>query len=77
MIFLDIIKSVFKSSINTDDNFKFYPRKPKLSDCDILALALSAEPIEIDSETYLFGKLKKDYFEQFPQLIHRSNFNLR
>lgn len=77
MIFLDIIKSVFKSSINTDDNFKFYPRKPKLSDCDILALALSAESIGIDSETYLFGKLKKDYFEQFPQLVHRSNFNRR
>ncbi len=77
MIFLDIAKSVFKSSINTDDNFKFYPRKPKLSDCDILALALSAESIGIDSETYLFGKLKKDYFEQFPQLIRRCNFNRR
>lgn len=32
MIFLNITKSVFKSSINTDDNFKFYLRKPKLSD---------------------------------------------
>lgn len=76
-LFLQITKSVFKSSINTDDNFKFYPRKPKLSDCDILALALSAESIGIDSETYLLGKLKKDYFEQFPQLIHRCNFNRR
>ncbi|RYX84982.1 IS982 family transposase [bacterium] len=74
-IFLNITKSVFKSSINTDYNFKFYPRKPKLSDCDILALALSAESIGIDSETYLFGKLKNDYFEQFPHLIHRCNFN--
>lgn len=76
-IFLNITKSVFKSSINTDHNFKFYPRKPKLSDCDILALALSAESIGIDSETYLFGKLKNDYFEQFPQPIHRCNFNPR
>lgn len=76
-IFLNITKSVFKSSINAEDNFKFYPRKPKLSDCDILALALSAESIGIDSETYLFGKLKNDYFEQFPQLIHRCNFNRR
>ncbi|RYE26709.1 MAG: hypothetical protein EOP45_03455 [Sphingobacteriaceae bacterium] len=75
LIFLNITKSIFKSSINTDYNFKFYPRKPKISNCDILALALSAESIGIDSETYLFGKLKNDCFEQFPQLIYRCNFN--
>jgi hypothetical protein len=41
-LFLDITKSVFKSSVNPDGNFKFYPRKPKLSDCEILALTLVA-----------------------------------
>ena len=50
LIFLDITKSVFKSTINPDNNFRFYPRKPKLSDCDILALTLTAESIGIDSE---------------------------
>lgn len=76
-LFLDITKSAFKSKINADNNFKFYPRKPKLADCEILALTLAAESIGIDSESYLFGKLQKDYSCDFPHLIHRSNFNRR
>lgn len=76
-LFLDITKSVFKSSVNQDGNFKFYPRKPKLSDCEILALTLAAESIGIESETYLFGKLNKDYHQDFPHLIHRCNYNQR
>ncbi|TZF80651.1 IS982 family transposase [Pedobacter sp. BS3] len=76
-LFLDITKSVFRSQINTDNNFKFYPRKPKFSDCEILALTLAAESIGIDSESYLFGKLRSDYSADFPQLIHRCNFNRR
>lgn len=76
-LFLDITKSVFKSAINANGNFKFYPRLPKLSDCQIIALSLTAESIGIDSENYLFGKLKKDYQADFPNLIHRCNFNRR
>lgn len=76
-LFLDITKSIFKSELSADDNFKFYPRKPKLSDCQIIALAITAESIGIDSENYLFGKLKSDYLADFPQLIDRSNFNRR
>ncbi len=76
-LFLDITKSVFKSTINSDNNFKFYPRKPKQSDCEILALTLAAESMGIDSESYLFGKLRNDYFDEFPDLIHRSNYNRR
>ncbi len=56
-LFLDITKSVFKSSINVDGNFKFYPSPPKLSDCQIIALSITAESIGVDSENYLFGKL--------------------
>jgi len=77
LIFLDIAKSVFKSCADSDGNLKFYPRKPKLSDCEVLALALAAESIGIDSETYLFGKLKKDYAPDFPHLTHRCNYNRR
>lgn len=76
-LFLDIAKSVFKSSVKADGNFKFYPRKPKLSDCQIIVLSITAEPIGIDSENYLFGKLKKDYRADFPNLMHRCNFNRR
>ena len=76
-LFLDITKSVFKSSINVDGNFKFYPRLPKLSDCQIIALSITAESIGVDSENHLFGKLNKDYKADFPNLIHRCNFNRR
>jgi IS5 family transposase len=76
-LFLNITKSVFKSCINNEGNFKFYPRLPKLSDCQIIALCITAESIGIDSENYLFGKLNKDYRVDFPNLIHRSNFNRR
>jgi hypothetical protein len=76
-LFLDITKTVFKHQTNTDDNFKFYPRKPKLTDCDILALILTAESIGINSESYFFGKLRNDYADDFPNLIDRSNFNRR
>jgi len=76
-LFLDITKSVFKSSIRADGNFKFYPRQPKMPDCQIIALSITAESIGIDSENYLFGKLKKDYMADFPNLIDRCNFNRR
>lgn len=76
-LFLEITKSVFKSSVNSYGNFRFYPRLPKLSDCQIIALSLTAESIGIDSENYLFGKLKCDYSVDFPNLIDRSNFNRR
>ena len=72
---LDITKSFFKDSINADDNFYFYPRKPKMSDCEIITLSVLGESIGIDSENYLFGKLRSDHFNDFPNLIDRSNFN--
>jgi hypothetical protein len=73
----NIVKSFFNDSLNADDNFSFYPRKPKMSDCEIIALSIVGECIGIDSENYLFGKLKADHFHDFPNLIDRSNFNRR
>jgi hypothetical protein len=74
---LDITKSFYKSSIDADDNYYFYPNKPKMSDCEIIALSLVGETIGIDSENYLFGKIKSDHIHDFPNLIHRSRFNRR
>lgn len=48
-----------------------------MSDCDIITLAILGESIGVDSENYLFGKLKTDYAMDFPNLIDRSNFNRR
>lgn len=75
--FLGITKSFFIDQINVFDNFQTYPRNPKMSDCQIIALALTCESIGIDSENYFFGKLKSDHSSDFINLIDRSNFNRR
>lgn len=72
-----ITKSFFSGSIDVDGNFKYYPRKPKMSDCEIITMSILCESIGIDSENYLFGKLKSDHFQDFPNLISRSRFNRR
>jgi len=74
---LNITKSFFKGSIDADHNYYYYPNKPKMSDCEIIALSLVGETIGIDSENYLFGKIKSDHIHDFPNLIHRSRFNRR
>lgn len=75
--FFDITKSVFKNRINHFDNFFVYRNRPKLSDCQIIALAITGESLGIDSESYFWGKLKSDHADDFPDLIDRSNFNRR
>lgn len=75
--FLDITKSVFQSRINQFDNFFVYRNRPKMSDCQIIALAITGESLGIDSESYFWGKLKSDHSMDFPNLIDRSNFNRR
>jgi penicillin-binding protein-related factor A (putative recombinase) len=75
--FFDITKSVFKNRINQFDNFFDYRNPPKMSDCQIIALAITGESLGIDSESYFWGKLKSDHAKDFPNLIDRSNFNRR
>jgi hypothetical protein len=48
-----------------------------MSDCQIIALAITGESLGIDSESYFWGKLKSDHSMDFPNLIDRSNFNRR
>lgn len=72
-----IAKSFFSNNINTYGNFRHYSNKPKMSDCEIIALALTSESLGIDSENYFFGKLKSDHAADFPNLIDRSNYNRR
>jgi hypothetical protein len=48
-----------------------------MNDCSIIALSVCCESLGIDSENYLWSKLKKDYSDGFPNLIDRSNFNKR
>lgn len=75
--FLVIAKSVFLDSLYPDGNFKRYSNQPKMSDIQVIALSCVAEALAIDSENWLFSKLNSDYGPEFPNLIHRSNFNRR
>ena len=47
--FFGITKSVFKNRINCFDNFSPYRNKPKMSDCQIIAFAITGESLGIDS----------------------------
>jgi len=75
--FFLITKSVFNNRINSFDNFFDYRNKPKLSDCQIIAFSITGESLGIDSESFLWGKLKSEHSQDFPNLIDRSNFNRR
>jgi IS5 family transposase len=72
-----IVKSSLSDRLNSMDNLQFYPNLPKMNDCSIITLSICAESLGIDSENYLWSKLKKDYSNEFPELIDRSNFNKR
>lgn len=74
---LEIAKSVFADDLNQHGNFSHYPRMPKLSDAEVIALTISAEAIGLDSENYLFLKLESDYKELYQKLPHRTNYNRR
>lgn len=75
--FFRITKSVFKNRINSFDNFYCYRNRPKMSDCQIIAFAVTGESLGIDSEAFLWAKIKSEHADDFPNLIDRSNFNRR
>ena len=75
--FFNITKSVFENHIDCNDNFFPYRRKPKLSDCQIIAFAITGESPGIDSEAFFWAKIKNEHAVDFPTLIDRSNFNRR
>lgn len=57
--FLPIVKESLKGNLLPDGNFQFYRNKPKLSDIEIVIIAVLAETLGVDSENHLFSKLKK------------------
>ena len=82
------LKSIYNkvlNSLNTEakdyfdnrGNTRYYPNQPKLSDLEIIALAITSECLQIDSENLLWSKLQKDYSDLFNELPHRTNFNKR
>lgn len=72
-----LTKEFLNSDINKDGNVQNYRHKPKLSDCEVISLAICMEALSIDSENLLWHKLRTDYWEDFPNLPHRTRFNSR
>ncbi len=72
-----ICKEIFEKEADRHGNFQFYPRKPKLSDLQVVTLACLMEALGIDSENLLWSKLKNDYPGMFIHLICRTRFNRR
>jgi hypothetical protein len=75
--FSQLITNFCSSDFVTEGCFTKYRHQPKMTDASIIALALSAEAIGIDSENYLWNKLRTEHQGDFPNLIDRSNFNRR
>ncbi|WP_163322734.1 IS982 family transposase [Draconibacterium mangrovi] len=48
-----------------------------MSDCQIIAFAITGESLGIDSEAFLWAKIKTEHADDFFNLIDRSNFNRR
>jgi hypothetical protein len=72
-----ITKQFIKQDINEKGNIPRVGKKPKFSDVSVISLALTSEAMGIDSENYLFQKLKTTYNTSFPELIDRSQYNVR
>lgn len=75
--FFQLIIKQFSTELNAQHCFRDYRHQPKMSDAAVIALAISAEAIGIDSENYFWHKLRAEHYHDFPQLIDRSNFNRR
>ena len=71
------LKSQAKEYFGKRGNVQVYPNPPKLSDLQVVSLAITSECLQIDSENLLWSKLKKDYPKLFKQLPHRTTYNRR
>ena len=76
-VFLKTLTDYAKQNFSFGGNSQFYPKPPLFTDIELVSLAITAESLQIDSENYLWSKLKTDYRSEFPNLPHRTKFNAR
>ena len=74
---LEVIKDIIGDEINEKGNCLRRGSIPKFSDITVIALSLTAECLSIDSENHLFSKLKKEYLNDFENLISTRQYNDR
>ena len=75
--FMKLAKESFKNEIDVSGNFKFYPRQPKISDIQLVAMVVLAEAEGIDSENLLYAQVKACHPEFYKSLPDRTNYNRR
>jgi len=78
-IFVKILEINKRFAVKIVDERGNIPRRgavPRFSDLEVISLNLAAESIGIDSEKYLFSKLK-EYKKKIPNLISRRQYNDR
>ena len=71
------VKLCLKQYLVDGQNMRHYSNAPKMSDVEIISLAITSECLGIDSENLLWAKINKDYGSKFPNLIHRTRYNAR
>jgi hypothetical protein len=74
---IKVIKEIIGDEISEQGNYLRPGTKPKFSDIEVIALSLTSESLSIDSENYLFSKLKKEYQAEFENMISRRQYNDR
>lgn len=75
--FHQITKKYLLNELNSFGNVQFYRNPPKMSDGEIISLAVCQEALGIDSEHWFHSKLKADYRSHFPHLPHITRYNFR
>lgn len=72
----DIVRAGAVDCFADDGNARTYPHPPKLTDREVVCLAVTAEALECDSENTLYAKLAS--YEGFlPHRCGRQSFNRR
>jgi len=75
---IPIIKSYSCNLLNIDGNITRPGPKPTFSDLNVIALTITAEILNLDSENYLFKIIcSQGESTIFPNIISRSQFNVR
>lgn len=74
---LETIKSMSIKYFDENGNVKRPGPKPKFSDLEVISLNLTSEYMSIDSENFLYKKIKSCHRQDFPNLIDRTQFNRR
>lgn len=72
-----ITKKYLSDELNHKGNVQSYRNPPKMSDSEIIALAVCQEALSVDSELWFHSKLKTDYSDYFTDLPHITRYNYR